>query len=151
VGRRVTLLGVDEVRELGRVAEEEDGSVVSNDVPVALIGPELDRETTGVTGAIVRARLTPDGGEADCDGARLSRLEDVCQAEVIKRVGSLVNTVGSGALCMDDTLGDPLTVEVRDEIDQVEVLEEKRAVLAHALDLVRVGHRDAIAGGVDGV
>jgi len=52
---------------------------------------------------------------------------------------------------MDDTLGDPLTVEVRDEIDQVEVLEEKRTVLAHALDLVRVGHGNAIAGGVDGV
>lgn len=52
VGLRVTLLGVDEVGELGRVADEEDGGVVEDPVAVALFGTDLDGESTRVTGGI---------------------------------------------------------------------------------------------------
>lgn len=41
----VTLLGVDEVGELGGVADEEDGCVVKDPVEVTLLGPNLDGET----------------------------------------------------------------------------------------------------------
>lgn len=36
---RISLLGVDEVRELGRVSDKEYGRVVENPVPVTLVGP----------------------------------------------------------------------------------------------------------------
>ncbi len=45
---RVTLLGVDEVWELGRITQEEYWCVVCNHIPVALFGTELDRETSRV-------------------------------------------------------------------------------------------------------
>lgn len=46
---RVALLGVDEVREFGGVAEEEDGGVVEHPVQVTLFSPEFDREASRVT------------------------------------------------------------------------------------------------------
>ena len=41
VGARVALLRADEVRELERVADEEDRRVVADQVPVAFLGVEL--------------------------------------------------------------------------------------------------------------
>jgi hypothetical protein len=52
MGLRVPLLGVNEVRELGRVADEEHWGVVEDPVPVAFVGAKLDRETTGVASGI---------------------------------------------------------------------------------------------------
>jgi hypothetical protein len=66
-----------EVRELSRVPQKEDRCVVGDNIPVALFGPELHGESTRITSAIVRPRLTADGGESDCDGASLALLEDV--------------------------------------------------------------------------
>ena len=45
VSLRVTLLSVDEVRELGGVTNEEHRGVVENPVKVALLGLDLDGET----------------------------------------------------------------------------------------------------------
>lgn len=49
VSFRVSLLGVDKVRELCRVSQEEDGSVVGDPVKVAFGRPELDGKTSRVT------------------------------------------------------------------------------------------------------
>lgn len=140
VGGGVTLLGVNEVGELGRISQEEDRGVVGNDIPVTLVSPELDRESTRITGTVVGTRLTTDSGESDGDGALLASLEDVGKTKVVKRVGGLVESVGSATLGVNNTLWDTLAVEVRKEVDQVEVLEEKRAVLSDTLGLVRVRH-----------
>ena len=138
-----------QVRELGRVAQEEDGRVVADPVPVALLSLELDREATRVTGAVVRAALTADGREANGDRALLaSRREHVGQAEVIERLGALEEAVSSSTFSVDNTLGDPFTIEVREQVDQVEVLKEERSVLASADDLVRVRLRATVGGRV---
>jgi hypothetical protein len=44
---RISLLSVDEAREEEGVPDEEDGGIVANDVPVALLRVELDGETPG--------------------------------------------------------------------------------------------------------
>ena len=59
--RRVSLLSVNEVRELGRVSQEEDWCVVCHMIPVALLGSELDGESSGVASAVVRARFATNG------------------------------------------------------------------------------------------
>ena len=151
MGGWITLLCVDEVWELGWISQEEDWSVVGNHVPVTLIGSELDGETTWVTGTVVRTRLTTDGGESDCDRALLASLEDVGKADVVKRVGGLVVTVSSSTLGVNDTLWNALAVKVREQVYQVEVLEEQRSVLTDSLCLVRVWHWNTIAGGIEGV
>lgn len=74
----------------------------------------------------------------------MALLEDVCQAKVIESIGRPVDTVCSTTLGVDDTLWDTLAVEVREQVDQVVVLEEERTVLADTLGLVRVRHGNAI-------
>jgi len=144
VSLRVALLSVNEVGELGWVAQEEDGGVVGDHVPVALRSPELDTETTRVASKIGSSALATDGRETDGDGALMTLLEDVCQADIIKSVGCPVDTVCSTTLGVNDTLGDTLAVEVREQIDQVVILEKKRPVLADTLGLIRVRHGNAI-------
>src|SRR5690242_705737 len=58
------LLAADEVRELHRVADEEDRRVVADQVVVALLGVELQREAAHVAPGVGAARLARDGGEA---------------------------------------------------------------------------------------
>lgn len=55
---RVSLLAVDEVRELHGVLDEEHGCVVADHIVVALLSVELDGEAAGVTVAVVGAALT---------------------------------------------------------------------------------------------
>lgn len=73
-GLRVSLLGVDEVRELHGVLDEEHGRVVADHVVVTLLGVVLEGEATGVTIAVVGAALTGDGGEAEEDRRALADL-----------------------------------------------------------------------------
>ena len=56
--------GVDQVGELDRVLDEEHRDVVADEVPVALLGVELDREAAHVAGEIGRALVAGDGREA---------------------------------------------------------------------------------------
>lgn len=151
VGGWVALLRVDEVRELGWVAKEEDGRVVGHEVPIALFGPELHGEATRVTGTVVRALLATDGAEADSDRTHFARFEEIRRTQVIKRVGRLVVAVGSGALCVDDTLRDSLAVEVREQVDEMEVLEQQWAIVACTLGLVWVRVGSTVAQSVEHV
>lgn len=63
VGLWVALLRVDEERELSWVAQEEDGGVVVDPVPVTLLSVELDGEAAGVASSVCGALLTTNGRE----------------------------------------------------------------------------------------
>ncbi len=63
-GDRIGLLGVDEVRELDRVTDEEDAQVVADQVPVAVLGVELDREAARVARRLRGVTPAGDRGEA---------------------------------------------------------------------------------------
>jgi hypothetical protein len=58
---------------------------------------------------------------------------------------------GCRECCTDDTLGDTLTVEVREEVDMMEVLQEKGAMRADLLSSVGLSDGGAVGGGVYGV
>ncbi len=53
-----------EVGDAERIAEDEDWGVVADDVPLAFLGVELDRETADIALGVGRAALAGDGGEA---------------------------------------------------------------------------------------
>jgi len=143
---------VNEVWEFGGVSQEEDWGVVGDQIPVALVCSELDRETSGVSSAVVRARLTTNGGKADGNWAFLTLFrEHVSQTELWNRICALEETMSTGTLGVNHSFWDTLSVEVSEEVDQVEVLEQEWTVLADSLGLVGMWHRNAIAGCVDGV
>lgn len=76
VGLWVALLRVNEDRKQGRIPDEEDGCVVVNPIPIALISIELDRETSRVTSSVWRTLLTTDGGETGDQGGLLADLAE---------------------------------------------------------------------------
>lgn len=54
----ISLLSVDEAREENRVADEEDGRVVADDIPNAIVGVELDSEAAGIACCVSRTAFT---------------------------------------------------------------------------------------------
>ena len=102
----VTLLSVDEVRELGRVADEEHGRVVEHPVEVALLSLDLDsetcpfalnsrpeteskrwRRTTRITRRVRGTGLATDGRETDGQGRLLA---DGVEERRAGKVGDIV-------------------------------------------------------------
>jgi len=110
---RIALLGVDEVRELERVADEEHRGVVARHVVITVFGIELDGEPARVALGIGRAPLAPHRREAhEHLGAPADRGEELGLG-VLGDVGrDLEIAVGAGPLGVDHPLGDPLPVEV---------------------------------------
>lgn len=126
VSLRVPLLSVNEMRELGRVTNEEDGGVIEDPIPVTFLSPELDSKATGVTGSVGRTGFTTDGGETHCSSDFLADfLEEGRGGDVSEIMSDLEVTVGAGTLSMDNSLGNTLTIEVSKEIDVVEILKKE--------------------------
>lgn len=95
----------------------------------------------------MRARLATDRGKSHGQWAFLSLCaEDVGDGEIVKRICALKETVGAATLGVNDALWDTLAVKMRQEIDQVEVLEQERTILADSLCFVWVSCGNAIAG-----
>lgn len=55
---RVAFLGVDERWELDTVADEKNGRVVSDKVPITFFGIEFDRESSRITSCVRRPFLS---------------------------------------------------------------------------------------------
>jgi len=116
-------LSVNEVGEFCRIADEEHRSVVEDPVHVTLLRPDLDGEASRITSSICTTALTTDGRETDSGASLRADLgEEGGGSEVGDVVGDFEVTMGASTLCMDDTLGNPLTIKVSEKIDMVEVL-----------------------------
>ena len=99
---RIALLGMNKVGELGRVAKEEDGSVVEYPVEIAFIGTNLDGKTTRITGSVCRARLATNGGETNSSAGSVANfLEEGGTSEVRNVVCHFKVAMCTGALSMD--------------------------------------------------
>ena len=64
IGLWIPFLRMNKKRELGRIAQKEDGSVIKHPVVVALLSLELDAETSGIPGRIGRTLLTTNSAES---------------------------------------------------------------------------------------
>ncbi len=122
------LLRADEVRELHRVADEEDRGVVADEIVVALIGVELQRESARVAPRVGRALLAGDGREAREHLGLLAGLEQPRLRVGGDVSGRLEDAEGTGALRVHVALRDALAVEVRHLVQEVHVVQHDRAV-----------------------
>jgi len=102
MGLGVSLLGVDEMRELGRVANEEDRGIVENPVEIAFVGANLDSEAPGVTSSVCGARLTADSRETD---GKTSPVANCFEERGTCKIGDVMRhfkiAVGTSTLGMD--------------------------------------------------
>jgi hypothetical protein len=108
---------------LTRISQEEDRSVISDEIPVPLGGLELDTESTRITSGICRSTLSSYGRESSGNRNLATLLEQLGTTEIFKPIGTFKHPMSTCTLCVDDTFGDPFPVEMGEEIDEVEILE----------------------------
>jgi hypothetical protein len=138
---------VDEVLELDRVAHEERRRVVADEVVVALVGVELEREPARVADRVGAAHLAGHGGEAGEDRRALADLREEARRRPLGDVGGdLEEAVGAAALGVDDPLGDPLSVEVLQLLHKVRVVQHRGTVRPDRQRELIAGDRDAGIG-----
>ena len=117
-----------EVRELERVAQEEDRRVVADQVPVPFLCVELHREAANVAFGVGGAALAGDRGEADEHVGLLADSREYLGLGVCRDV------VGDGecaerarALGVHPSFGDHFAVEMGKLLQEPDVLEQHRA------------------------
>jgi hypothetical protein len=143
--------------ELDRVPDEEDLEVVAHHVPVAVLGTELHRETARVTRRLGGVPAADDGGEPDGHRGLLALGDEGLRAGVLRgrlvadRAVRLELAVRDEATGVHDALGHALAVEVADLLDELVVLERRRAAAAHGPHLLVVPDRVALPGGEHGL
>ena len=145
VGLRMALLRVDEVGKFQRIADEEHRRVVADDVPIALLGVELQRKAAHVALGIRRTTLAGDGREAQEQLPSSCRSSRSTSAFVYLRdvVGDGQRAIGTRALGVHGALRNALAVLMRELFEQMEVLEQHRAARAGGQRILVIGDRRA--------
>ena len=142
---------VDQIGKFYRVLDEEHRDVVADDVPVALLGVELDGEAAHVAGKIRRALIAGDRGEPHEGFGLLSRpLKQVGLGNVGERFISFEEAMGAEASRMDDALWNAFMVEMEDLLAEVMVLEQGRTARSHFEGVLVVGDRGTLLRGEHG-
>lgn len=148
VGLGIALLGVDEVGELERVADEEHRGVVADQVPVAFVGVELDGEAAHIALGVGGAAFAGHGRKTQEQRSLLADLGEDAGAGVLGDVvGDGEGAVGARALGVHHAFGDAFTVEMGELFYQPEVLQQRRAARTGGQGVGVVGHRGARGGG----
>jgi len=146
VSLRVSLLGVQKVRELNRILNEKHRSVVSNHIVVAFFCVELNGKASGISNAVSRSSLTSDSRESQEERGSLSdRIQELSLCEFSNIVSHFEVAVGTGSLGVDDSLGDSLSVKLGELVNQVEVLQEDGSSGASGHRVLVVVNRHASA------
>ena len=104
--------GMDEVWKLDCILDEEDWYIVSNDVPVSLVGVKLDSKSTNVSDGVCRpttAEYCAESQEqrslAGCVG------ENACRGVLGKALVHLECSKRTSTPGVDDSFRDPFVVE----------------------------------------
>ena len=131
-----SLLRTDEVGELDRILDEEDRRVVADQIVVAVLGVELDRESAGIAPGIGATLLARDRRKAyERFGFRARREQlGLGVARHVTRDHEFAER--PAALGVHDPLGYALAVELRKLLDQVVVVEQDRTLRSRRQRLV---------------
>ena len=150
VGPGVPLLGVDEVRKLVGVAHEEHRGVVADQIPVALLGVDLEGESAHIALGVRGAALAGHGREAQEAFALRSRLQGLRLRVAADIAGDAQRAVGAGTLGVDHALRNAFPVEVGVLLEELPVLDQQRTARAGGQAVLIVADRDAGGGGEGG-
>jgi hypothetical protein len=145
---RLGLGGMDQVRKLHRVLNEEDRNVVAHQIPVAFVRVELHGEAAHISCGVGRAAFAEDGRETDEDRCLLSDFaEERGACELGNRFRALEKAVCRRSARMDNPLGDALVVEMGDLLAKDEVFEQRGAAETGLQGALVVRDGDALVRG----
>jgi hypothetical protein len=121
--------GVDKVGEVDSVLDEEDGYVVSDNVPIALGSVELDGEAPHISNSVGATLGSLDGAKSNEDWGGTARVcEDGCEGVLLRSVVEHSEVpMGASTTSMHDSLGDTLMVEPVDLLSGDLILEKSGA------------------------
>ncbi len=120
---------MDEVRELDRILNEEDGNVVADDVPVAALRIQLHGKPADVAREVERALAADDRRETHERRRHLAAtLEQVRARDVGKRIVSFEKPVRAEAARVHDAFGYSFVIEMKKLFAKVKVFEQGGAV-----------------------
>ena len=147
---RLLLDGVNHVRKLDGVLDEEHRDVVADDVPVAFLGIELDGKAANVAREVERTLAAGDGGEPHKGRRPLTgALEQIGAGVFRQRLVVLEEAMRAVAARMHDALGNPLMVEMEDLLAEMEILDQRRTARTDLERILVVRYRTALRGGQD--
>ena len=139
---------MDQVGKLDRVLDEEHRDIVADEIEVAFVGVELDREAAHVARQVARARAARHRREAHEHLGFLARVLQECGlGQFAKRFGRLEVAMRAGAARMHDALRDALVIEMRDLFAQDEVFKQGRPARAALQRILVIRDRNALIGG----
>src|ERR1700694_2896866 len=143
----MALLGMDEVGELVWVAHEEHRRVVADEIPVALLGVELDREAAHVAFGIRGTELAGYGRETQDQGGPGAGLQHLGPGVLRDIAADGQRAVRTPALGVHRTFRNALAVLVCELLKQWVVLQQQWAAGAGAERILVVGNQIAGGGG----
>ena len=140
---------MNEVVEFQRIANEEDGSVVADHIPIAFLGVELERKAARIALGIGRPLFAADRGAADECRRLLSGLVEELGGGVFRHVGIGAGemAIGTGALRVYNAFRHALAIEVSHFFKQQIVFENYRATRPNSKRVLVVSHRTSGSGG----
>ena len=150
---RVGLERMDKVGEFDGVSDEEDFQVVADQVPVAVLGVKLDRESAWVAQGLRGCAAVNDRGKPDKSGSALAlflkQLRTGVFGDRLVPDGSIGFEVAVCACAagMDNALRDALPVEVGDLLDKRIVFQRHRSPAADRARVLVVVNRMPLPGG----
>lgn len=144
---RFLLGGMDEIRKLDRILNEEDGNVVADKVPVSLHGVELHGKTAHIPRKIGRPFVAGDGREPHEGRGLLTRpLKQIGPGMGGKGFIGLEVAMGSIATSMNHTLGDSFVIEMENLLAEMEIIHDKRAARTNSKRVLVIRYRPALSG-----
>ena len=145
---RLHLDRVDQVGKLDGILNKEHRDIVADEIPIALIGIELDRKAPHVARRVDRARTACHRRETREHRGPLALLgKKAGLRQFGYRVGAFEIAMRGRTTGMHDTLGDAFMVEVKDLFAQQEIFQKRRPACSGAQTVLIVGNRDAMIGG----
>src|SRR5277367_893523 len=124
-GMGVALDRVVKVREAQRIAKEKDRGIIPNDIPVSVLGVELESKSADIALRIGCPAFPSDGREAREHRRLLPNLRKNCCLGVIGNVVSRrKSSVRTPAFGVHPALRNDLAVKMCELLDQPDVLEQ---------------------------
>jgi len=125
------------------IANEKHRRFIAGEIPIALLGVEFQRGTARVALRIGRSGLAGDGRETREHIGLGARLEDLGDRIFRDVAGDDQRAECAPTLGMDDTLGNPLAVLMRQLFEKLVIFEQHRAARTGGQAILIIGNGGA--------